>query len=395
MEECRKGLAWERLAACVPFAPSGKIDWIQIAQAGLGDLLERMKEIPQNPLWHGEGSVWQHTCMVCEELVRMEKFRRLERKKQVELFVAAILHDIGKLVCTRQEDGVWTSPNHTAVGAKMARALLWREYDLAGTGEKQNIRETICFLIRCHSVPMHIWEQQRPERRLIEMAAHGRQAGDFSLELLLCLVEADMRGRIAADQEKRLEELDLCRELALEWNCLHAPYPFASSYAEHAWLNGRLTYADQDLYDDTWGEVILLSGLPGTGKDTWASCHHADLPVVSLDSLRDKLGVAPTENQGAIVQAARTCAREYLRKKQPFVWNATCLSPLIRRKQVSLFESYHARVRIVFLETGFETGLERNRGRRHAVPEAVIGRMLDELVPPEQYEAQTVDWYCI
>ena len=107
MEECRKGLAWERLAACVPFAPSWKIDWIQIAQAGLGDLLERMKEIPQNPLWHGEGSVWQHTCMVCEELVRMEKFRRLERKKQVELFVAAILHDIGKLVCTRQEDGVW------------------------------------------------------------------------------------------------------------------------------------------------------------------------------------------------------------------------------------------------------------------------------------------------
>ena len=84
-----------------------------------------------------------------------------------------------------------------------------------------------------------------------------------------------------------------------------------------------------------------------------------------------------------------------MRKKQPFVWNATCLSPLIRRKQVSLFESYHARVRIVFLETGFETGLERNRGRRHAVPEAVIGRMLDELVPPEQYEAQTVDWYCI
>ena len=136
MEECRKGLAWERLAACVPFAPSWKIDWLQIAQAGLGDLLERMKEIPQTPLWHGEGSVWQHTCMVCEELVRMEKFRRLERKKQVELFVAAILHDIGKLVCTRQEDGVWTSPNHTAVGAKMARALLWREYDLAGTGEK-------------------------------------------------------------------------------------------------------------------------------------------------------------------------------------------------------------------------------------------------------------------
>ena len=148
----------------------------------------------------------------------------------------------------------------------------------------------------------------------------------------------------------------------------------------------------QELFDDTWGEVILLCGLPGTGKDTWCRANYPCYPVVSLDDIRRKLQVRPTENQGRVIQAAQESAREYLRKKEPFIWNATNLTKDTRRKMVSLFERYGARVRIVYLETDWNTRVERNLGRKDAVPEAVAERMLRNMVLPTAEEAQVVEW---
>ena len=153
-------------------------------------------------------------------------------------------------------------------------------------------------------------------------------------------------------------------------------------------------WKDEDLYDDTWGEVILMCGLPGTGKDTWIRENHPGLPTVSLDDLRRESGVKPGDNQGRVVQAAKERAKAYLRAKQPFVWNATCLTPL-RAQQIELFERYGARVRIVYLETNWAKNLRRNAGRTDAVPEDIIDRMLEKLEPPGQAEAQAVEWICL
>ena len=85
-------------------------------------------------------------------------------------------------------------------------------------------------------------------------------------------------------------------------------------------------------------------------------------------------------------------AREHLRKKEPFIWNATNLTKDTRRKMVSLFERYGARVRIVYLETDWNTRVERNLGRKEEVPEAVVERMLRIMVLPTPDEAQSVEW---
>lgn len=139
----------------------------------------------------------------------------------------------------------------------------------------------------------------------------------------------------------------------------------------------------------------MLSGLPGTGKDTWIRENCAGYPVVSLDDIRAELKTGPEDAQGPVVQLARERAREYLRKKQPFVWNATCLTEETRRKLTGLFEQYGARVRIVWLETDWHTGTERNRNRKNAVPEAAVERMLAKTVPPFPDEAHTVEWICV
>ena len=146
------------------------------------------------------------------------------------------------------------------------------------------------------------------------------------------------------------------------------------------------------MYDDTWGEVILMSGLPGTGKDTWINNNLSGIPVISLDDIRRANKIPPKADQGRVANLAREQAKEYLRRHQSFVWNATNITTQMRESLVSLFETYHARVRIVYLETDWNTLLDRNHSREYVVPQDKIEDMLGKLVLPEVYEANKVEW---
>lgn len=368
---------------------------MRLAPDRLGHLITKMEQTQQNPNWHGEGDVWTHTKMVVESLLELPKYQQADRKTQEILVLAALLHDIGKVPCTRIEDGQWASPKHTIVGSKMARELLWKDYGFCGNEELQQYRETICQLIRYHSVPTHILEQNYPENRLLRIASNGKLLPDFTLDLLSVLVEADVRGRICRDKKESLELVEIFRLMAEENQCLESAAAFPSGYSEYACMSGRNVLPGQELYDNTWGEAVLMSGLPGTGKDTWIREHLPGWPVVSLDDIRKEFRILPTDNQGQVVQAAKEVAKGYLRKQQPFVWNATNLIPDTRKRLIEMFADYRASVRIVYLETDWETQLSRNAGRKEEVPVDVIEHMMRNLVPPESYEAHKVEWYCV
>ena len=385
----------DRIAACVPGSPKDEIPWDRISWLLAGSDYPGMQSVMQNPEYHGEGDVYAHTRMVCREMAGDPSFYRLSGRQRTGLFLAAILHDIGKVKTTRLEDGNWVSPHHSSTGSRMVRTFLWQECGVCGRPDLIAFRETVCALVRWHMLPLHLMNQDEPKRRVLEVAAAGRLAVDFSWHLLCLLAKADVKGRIADDMEDCLARVELSRMMAEEAGALYAPYPFPDSFTEHAYLSGRNVQPDQALYDDTWGEVIMLSGLPGTGKDTWIRQYHADLPVVSLDGFRAELEISPADPQGEVVQAARERAKEYLRKKQPFIWNATDLTKDVRKKLAGLFERYGARVRIVYLETDRQTREARNAGRPDSVPEGAVAGMLGKTVLPTPDEAQAVEWLCV
>ena len=379
----------------LPHGESGKIDFEALALTPLGKFFEEMKKTPQDVRYHAEGNVFLHTVAVTEAIIREKEYLAADKKDKLVLFLSAILHDIGKIKTTVTSGGEISSPKHSIVGEHMARELLWREFGLAGDDVARDLRESVCALVRYHSFPPHAIQEKRPEYKILRIASLGELAPSFSMRKLYLLEKADILGRISEDNKLYLEGNEYFRMLAEELSVLDSPYKFKDAYSERAYFRNKTEWRDQQMWRESFGEVILMSGLPGTGKDFYINKHYPDMPVISLDDIRAELKISPTDNQGRVVLEATERARALLRKKTPFVFNATNLSAEIRAKNISLFEDYGASVKTIFLETSFDEGLRRNAERERYVPEAVIEKMLTRLEIPKRHECESVVWQTI
>ena len=364
----------------------------KLENTSLAPIFARMEKTYQNPFYHGEIDVLSHTKMVCGEIIKQPEYVNGNKRDKTILFWAALLHDIGKTVCTVDVEGVLKSPHHSSKGAVMERALLWRDFGLCGSIEKQQMREAICQLIRYHSFPPYALSYENADLRLLKIAANGELTEGFSIEKLCALERADMLGRISSSTEEALEKIECCRVLANELECLQKPYIFANDFSKRAFFKGKTTWKEHDMFNDSWGKVILMSGLPGTGKDTYIKENYSHLPMISLDEIRKEYKIPPSANQGKVVAIGHERAREYLRKKQPFVWNATNITTQTREMQISLFEGYGASVETVYLETEWDEQISRNKNRAAEVPSSVIENMLSKLILPERFESESVLW---
>lgn len=383
------------ILALVPDAPGWVIDWEKIETSALRDHVDAMRYTPQSVRWHAEGDVWSHTRMVCESLVSLPEYRHLPQTQRQILFLAALLHDVGKPMTTRQEGNDWGAPSHSSKGALLVRYILWKEFGMCGTPELQAMRETVVLLVKHHSFPPYALEKEENVRKMISIAASVELVPDFSLKLLYLLAKADALGRECEDKDDFTAHVDLFAELAKEHECYEEPVKFASDYTRRAYFSGSDVWPQQELFDETWGEVVMMCGLPGTGKDYWVGHNCKDMPVVSLDDIRCRYKLSPEGNQSEVASIGKEEARAYLRKHQPFVWNATCITVDIRRQLIDLFESYGASVRLVYLETDRLTQWRRNKDREDKVPETIIDSMLSKLAIPEIHEARYVQWLCV
>lgn len=348
--------------------------------------LRAMGRVMQSPVYHAEGDVLIHTRMVTEALLALEEWRLLAPVDRQVLFASALLHDVGKPACTLVEGaGQVTSRGHARKGEKIARRLLWVGEELPAPAPFAR-REQIAGLVRWHGLPLQFLDKADPVRAVIEASQSVR------LDQLALLAEADVRGRVCPDQRELLEHVALFREFCQEQACYTAPRAFASEHSRFVYLRSAHGDPNYEAYDDTGFEIILLAGLPGVGKDTWLRTHLPDWPIVSLDNIRRELRIRPTEDQGQVVQAARERAREFMRQQRSFVWNATNITRMMRRRVVDLALDYHARARIIYIEAPFSDLLNRNRTRAENVPESVIYRLLDKLEMPDVSEAHRVEW---
>lgn len=340
--------------------------------------LHVLKNVPQNPLYHGEGDVYRHTEMVCKEITKLPEWESLTDREQELLFLAGAFHDIGKPSCTRLEEGRWTSPNHTIEGEKVFRAMAYRKQCQFGLTWEE--RETVAKLIRYHGLPVWFWKKRRPEYELLKAAE------SIPMKLLYLLSKGDVKGRINRASENLDENVELFGQEVKRLGIWEGSYRFANDYSRYMYFHSDSLWEGSELYDDTSFDVWMMAGLPLSGKDTWIENHGKGRPVISLDDIRKEYGISPKSNSGKVVQIAVKRARELLRKKEPFIWNATNLIAHNREKLCSLFSAYGARVRLMYLEVPYEEMLRRNKKRERSLPEPVLERMIDRMEMPGAWE---------
>lgn len=358
----------------LPKAPDWNLDWTAIDAAF--PWIRKLRGSTQDPIHHAEGDVWIHVQMVASEMVALQEWRELPYAEQLETFAAALLHDVCKPETRKEEDGRITNKGHSRMGAIETRQILWR------MGFDFKSRERICAMISVHQVPFWLIEksQWESDRILIETSL------SVPNRLLAILAEADAKGRICADKNKIIENVEFFRIAAAERDCYHAAFEFPNDHTRFQYFQDpQSKKPDIELYDTTDHEFVmtLMCGLPAMGKSTWSKAQGQ--PIVSFDAMFEEMD---TDNQGHVVQAVRERARENLRKRQSFIWDSTNISRNFRGLPIQMATDYGARVRIVYVEADSAEMEARNAARDcpARVPKDAIRKMMNRWEVPTKAE---------
>jgi tRNA nucleotidyltransferase (CCA-adding enzyme) len=171
-------------------APSRGLRWLR----ALGRLHEVLPElsatvgVQQNPQWHPEGDVFEHSMQALDAAAAIVAGEHDEYKKLVILY-SALCHDLGKAVTTHNVDGVWRSLSHENAGVVLAKNMLQR------ITRKKDLIDDVELLVKYHMVPMQLVTSDA------SLAAYKRLAGKLgprvTLQMLAQVVLADQRGRNA------------------------------------------------------------------------------------------------------------------------------------------------------------------------------------------------------
>lgn len=130
-------------------------------------------------------------------------------------------------------------------------------------------------------------------------------------------------------------------------------------------------------------KVILLVGLPGSGKSTYAAAQ--GWPVLASDEVR-RLLLDDARDQTAnrtIFALLRRLLRTRLELKRAVTCiDATNLTPQERRPYIKIAQMHDAAVEAVYFDVPLEVCLERNLGRDRVVPNHVVELMARRLRVP-------------
>jgi predicted kinase len=138
------------------------------------------------------------------------------------------------------------------------------------------------------------------------------------------------------------------------------------------------------------GQVILLVGLPGSGKTTYLK--RRGWNALSSDAVRQLLLDDETDQsqQVRVFAAMRylLAARLRIGMKQTYI-DATNLTPWERRPYLKLAAQYGYEARAILFDVPLEVCIRRNAKRHRRVPDDVMERMARRLVLPTRAEGFT------
>jgi predicted kinase len=142
-----------------------------------------------------------------------------------------------------------------------------------------------------------------------------------------------------------------------------------------------------DTSSDTRQRIVIMVGLPGSGKSTYLQ--HLGANAISSDTIRLLLADDPTIQtiHAQVFAAMRYLLRGRLVARRPVSYvDATHLTPGERAPYVGIARAYGCDLEAVFFDVPVAICQDRNRLRQRVVPQEAIEEMRARLVPPSLEE---------
>ncbi len=142
--------------------------------------------VPQNPAYHAEGDVWNHTMLVLDAAAAL----RGQAQQPLGFMLAALCHDLGKPQTTERVDGRIRSYGHEEAGVQPARQLLQR------LGAEEALTAYVINMVQLHMRPNALAAQGSGVRATDRLFRKSCCPAD-----LVLLAAADRNGRITTQRE--------------------------------------------------------------------------------------------------------------------------------------------------------------------------------------------------
>lgn len=142
--------------------------------------LQDLIGVPQNPQYHAEGDVWNHTMMVVDEAAAVQN----KAQEPFAFMLSALCHDFGKAVSTTMRGGKIHSYNHERQGIPLVKTFLSR------LTNEHKLHHYVLNAVELHMRPNALAAQNsslRATNKLFDVA--------FCPADLILLASADDRGR--------------------------------------------------------------------------------------------------------------------------------------------------------------------------------------------------------
>lgn len=142
----------------------------------------------------------------------------------------------------------------------------------------------------------------------------------------------------------------------------------------------------------TKGKLILMMGIPGSGKSTWLKTHKSDTDIiVSRDEIRFELLKDEEEyfsHEDEVWETFIHTIIFHLQHGRTVYADATHLNQASRAKVLQEVAMYAEEIQCIWLNTLLETALSRNalREGRALVPTKVIRNMYRNMQDPQLSE---------
>ncbi len=146
--------------------------------------LARLIGCEQDPEWHPEGDVWNHTALALDAFAR---HRLNDSVEDLIVGLAVLCHDFGKPATTffdRQKKRI-RSLGHDEAGVKPTLAFLRRL-----TNEERLLR-SVPPLVRCHMQPFSLWKSRAGDAAIRRLALRVER-----IDRLVRVAQADDEGRL-------------------------------------------------------------------------------------------------------------------------------------------------------------------------------------------------------